>query len=172
MPEPISDMNRNQDVLCFADSFCNTDEPLMDINLRNLENLSLIQEISSSVSPLQSLNTSLGHTGSLGHSGLGHNGSLGHLGNSGSLSDNNENLAYFQDNLDSVSAAPIFCDDPREGNISRQVRVPSSEHVAEIVGRQGNEWCPVQFVCCVQFWFHLYYLIITISRFYILFCYY
>ncbi|RUS80198.1 hypothetical protein EGW08_012055 [Elysia chlorotica] len=51
-----------------------------------------------------------------------------------STMENNENLVYFQD-FDSMLNP--YIDDPKEGNISRTVRVPSSEHVAEIVGRQG-----------------------------------
>ncbi|XP_005092167.2 RNA-binding protein MEX3B [Aplysia californica] len=102
MPEPISDMNRNQEVGYFGDFYGN-EEPL-DINVRNLENLSLMDNFSS-VSTLAG-------------------------------AENNENLAYFQDNFDAACAAP-FLDDPKEGNISKTVRVPSSEHVAEIVGRQG-----------------------------------
>ncbi|GFR90723.1 RNA-binding protein MEX3B [Elysia marginata] len=82
--------------------FCCNEEPL-DINVRNLENLTLMDNFGSMTSTLSGL-------------------------------ENNENLVYFQD-FDSVLNP--YIDDPKEGNISRTVRVPSSEHVAEIVGRQG-----------------------------------
>lgn len=124
MPEPVTDMNRNKEVGGFfsncttsscgminnisttnnssSNFFCCNEEPL-DINVRNLENLSLMDNFGSMTSALSGL-------------------------------ENNENLVYFQD-FDSVLNP--YIDDPKEGNISRTVRVPSSEHVAEIVGRQG-----------------------------------
>ncbi|KAK7011089.1 RNA-binding protein MEX3B [Biomphalaria glabrata] len=98
-----TDMNRNQEVGYFnsSNSFFINEDPL-DINVRNLESLSLMDNMSS-VNGLTGI-------------------------------ENNENLVYFQD-LDAVLNP--YIDDPKEGNISRTVRVPSSEHVAEIVGRQG-----------------------------------
>ena len=125
MPEPISDMNRNKEVGGFFSSsssscvvsnnntsssngnssnFFSCNEEPLDINVRNLENLSLMDNFSSMTTALSGL-------------------------------ENNENLVYFQD-FDSVLNP--YIDDPKEGNISRTVRVPSSEHVAEIVGRQGK----------------------------------
>ncbi|KAI8792762.1 RNA-binding protein MEX3B, partial [Biomphalaria glabrata] len=97
-----TDMNRNQEVGYFnsSNSFFINEDPL-DINVRNLESLSLMDNMSS-VNGLTGI-------------------------------ENNENLVYFQD-LDAVLNP--YIDDPKEGNISRTVRVPSSEHVAEIVGRQ------------------------------------
>jgi RNA-binding protein MEX3 len=103
MPEPVSDMNRSQDVGYFnsGGTLFPNEEPL-DINLRNLENLSLMDNFSG-VTALTGI-------------------------------ENNENLVYFHD---FESVLNPYIDDPKEGNISRTVRVPSSEHVAEIVGRQG-----------------------------------
>lgn len=106
MPEPVSDMTRTQEVGYFSggNNFFSSEEPL-DINLRNLENLSLMDNFGG-VNALTGM-------------------------------ENNENLVYFQD---FESALNPYIDDPKEGNISRTVRVPSSEHVAEIVGRQGNNF--------------------------------
>ena len=123
MPEPVSDMNRNKEIGGFfsssscgvsnnnitssngsSNNFFSCNEEPLDINVRNLENLSLMDNFSSMTSALSGL-------------------------------ENNENLVYFQD-FDSVLNP--YIDDPKEGNISRTVRVPSSEHVAEIVGRQGK----------------------------------
>ncbi|CAG5125013.1 unnamed protein product [Candidula unifasciata] len=103
MPELVSEMNPSQEIGYFnsSNSFFTNEEPL-DINLRNLENLSLMDNFSRA-SALTAI-------------------------------ENNENLVYFQD---FESVLNPYIDDPKEGNISRTVRVPSSEHVAEIVGRQG-----------------------------------
>lgn len=110
MPEPISDMNRSQEIGYFSDGnnfFCSSSEEPLDINLRNLENLSLMDNFSSAAHSLSRI-------------------------------ENNENHVYFQD---FESVLNPYIDDLKEGNISRTVRVPSSEHVAEIVGRQGNVEC-------------------------------
>ena len=115
MPEPISDMNRNQEVGYFGE-FYGAEEPL-DINLTNLKNLENLTL--NSIMPAMDNNYSSVSTMPVQN----------HI-------ENNEN-AYFQDNFDAACAPPFF-DDPKEGNISKTVRVPSSEHVAEIVGRQGK----------------------------------
>ncbi|GFO14098.1 hypothetical protein PoB_004060300, partial [Plakobranchus ocellatus] len=113
----MKDMNRNKEVGGFFSSssvsnnnissnhnsnFFSCNEEPLDINVRNLENLSLMDNFSTMTSALSGL-------------------------------ENNENLLYFQD-FDSMLNP--YIDDPKEGNISKTVRVPSSEHVAEIVGRQ------------------------------------
>ncbi|XP_059174607.1 RNA-binding protein MEX3B-like isoform X2 [Physella acuta] len=101
MPEPVSDLNRNQEVGYYGSggNFYVNEDPL-DINVRNLENLSLMDNFSSALGGIETSDT----------------------------------LEYFHD-FDAVLNP--YIDDPKEGNISRTVRVPSSEHVAEIVGRQG-----------------------------------
>lgn len=109
MPEPVSDMNRNQEVGFFGENNYYSPEDSLEINMRNLENLSL----------LDNLNAVHGLTGL----------------------ENNENIAFFQDYeappCNNSSSFMTENEDSKEPNVSRTVRVPTSEHVAEIVGRQG-----------------------------------
>lgn len=105
----IQDMSRNSELAYHSHSgdYFNMNDESLDINLLNVTNLTSLTANLSTLSMISDNNNSLSAT----IDGL----------------ENNENLFFYPDNYD----------DSKEGNISRNVRVPSSEHVAEIVGRQG-----------------------------------
>lgn len=158
MPEPVSDMNRNQNQELvgigvggggggggsggnggfFGDTNSTsatttnnffTAEDSLEINMRNLENLSLLDNLSNV------------H----GISGLENNENIAFFNDYDAISchdnHNNNSILNGQDNGHHNNHIHSFLtenEDSKEPNVSRTVRVPTSEHVAEIVGRQGK----------------------------------